>query len=253
MTPPGPARVPEDGCMQVIHRQDIGRKRERNEDALLIDEERGIFLLADGMGGCTGGEVASRVAVDTACAALRRNGAEDAAVSPARTRFMDAFAEAHAAVKAASEADERLASMGTTLVAVMITGGEAHIASVGDSRVYLMRDTLKQLTTDQTLGDYLVSRGTLTREQVPPRKWHVLTQAVGRSDGLAPAYLKVSLETGDRLLLCSDGLSGMLQDTQIEAALLETTAIEAAAEELIAAANANGGDDNISLILIRVP
>jgi protein phosphatase len=234
--------------MKTISKTDLGKVRTNNEDSILIDEDRGIFLLADGMGGHNAGEVASRLAVDTAHDFLKeRIGTmED---DEEMLRILDAAVmKAHKAIKEKAGSDAKLRGMGTTLVVLVIKNEKAYVCHAGDSRAYLLRDSLEQLTKDHTVGDSWVEKGYMTKEQVPPQQWHMLTQAVGVGNAPVADKKYVNLKTGDLLLVCSDGLTDMLTDEDISAILIKNN-INDLADSLVAEANNRGGRDNISLIL----
>ena len=239
--------------MIVASRTDIGKVRTNNEDSILIDQERGIFLLADGMGGHNAGEIASRLAVDTVHVFLKDivvNTDDEGAILDA----LDvSVMKAHEAIKEKAYSDINLRGMGTTLVVLVIKNEKAYICHAGDSRAYLMRDNLEQLTKDHTVGDSWVEQGLMTREQVPPQQWHMLTQAVGSGDYPVPDNMTVELKPGDILLLCSDGLTDLLTDEEIAAILTkDNNEINEIADSLVAEANNRGGRDNISLILLAL-
>jgi serine/threonine protein phosphatase PrpC len=228
---------------------DVGRTRSGNEDSYFCG--RTVFAVADGLGGHQGGEVASAAAVEP-LAALDGRGFGDAAA--AAEALAGAIREANAAILERAAGDPGLWGMGTTLTAAALAGaGQLQLAHVGDSRAYLLRDgSLEQLTVDHTVVGELVRRGRLTPEQAaihPERS--ILTRAVGL-DPTVPVDLPDPLElrAGDRVLLCSDGLTEAVGDPDI-ATILATAADGAAAcRSLIDAANAAGGPDNITVVLL---
>jgi len=219
---------------------DIGRVRERNEDSILIAPP--LYVVADGMGGHRGGQVASRVALET----LESLSAEGAGTLPENVRG------ANKAVWDRSVEDERLAGMGTTLTGARIDGTSALIAHVGDSRAYLLRDgELRQLTADHTLVARMVKSGEITEAEaeVHPHK-NVLTRALGTDEQVEVDEDTITLVDGDRLLLCSDGLTGMVTEDQIQAILETSEQPQQAADRLVKAANRAGGIDNISVVVL---
>jgi protein phosphatase len=238
--------------MKVAYKSDVGKKRENNEDRILVDEDRGIFLLADGMGGHKAGEVASRLAVEEAYACLKDRIDQTNDEKGTSKLLIEALFNAHDAIKEKAKADLNLMGMGTTLVEMILKAEKAHICHVGDSRVYLLREGAKQLTKDQTVGDYLVEHNIMRREEVPPQKWHTLTQAVGVSENIVPELKHVEIKPGDLLLLCSDGLTDMLSDEEIEKIIQKhRDDMDAGVEALVKGANNKGGKDNISVILVK--
>ena len=226
--------------IEVGSATDIGRVRERNEDSILVEPP--LFVVADGMGGHRGGQVASQLALET-LEELADGGGGSLAEQVRR---------ANRAVWDRALEDERLAGMGTTLTAARIEGSSALIAHVGDSRAYLLRDgMLRQLTTDHTLVARMVSSGEITEAEadVHPHK-NVLTRAIGTDEQVEVDEDTIELQAGDRILLCSDGLTGMVTEDQIQAILEHSDGAPRAADRLVKAANRAGGIDNISVVVL---
>jgi serine/threonine protein phosphatase PrpC len=226
--------------IEVGSATDIGRVRERNEDSILVDPP--LYVVADGMGGHRGGQVASQVALKT----MEEQGTEG------RDSLAEHVRRANRAVWDRSVEDEQLAGMGTTLTAARVEGESALIAHVGDSRAYLLRDgTLRQLTTDHTLVARMVKSGEISEAEadVHPHK-NVLTRALGTDEQVEVDEDSISLVDGDRLLLCSDGLTGMVTEDQIQAILENSDQPQQAADRLVKAANRAGGIDNISVVVL---
>ncbi|MHB8883261.1 MAG: PP2C family protein-serine/threonine phosphatase [Thermodesulfovibrionales bacterium] len=239
--------------MIVASKTDVGKVRTNNEDSILIDQVRGIFILADGMGGHNAGEVASRLAVDVAYDSLKDRLDTIDSDEEILNALDAAVMKAHEAIREKAESDINLRGMGTTIVILVIKNEKAYICHAGDSRAYIMRDTLEQLTKDHTVGDSWVGKGYMPREQVPPQQWHMLTQAVGSGDYPVPDKKTVKLETGDILLLCSDGLTDMLTDEDIAGILKkDKDNISEVVDSLVTEANSKGGRDNVSLILVAI-
>ncbi len=228
-------------------RTDVGRQRERNEDALLVRTR--IFAVADGMGGHRAGEVASATALGPLEALETADLADEDA---AREALVAAVLAANAAVARRAQDEPALEGMGTTLTAVLVQDGLAHVAHVGDSRAYLLRDgRLSQLTDDHTLVQALVDQGRITSDQA--RVHHsrsVITRAIGVGDEVEVDVLAVPLRSGDRLLLCSDGLSGVVADAEIAGILGAHPDGDGATGALVAAANAAGGPDNVTVLVL---
>jgi protein phosphatase len=227
---------------------DIGRVRTSNQDQLLVTAD--LFAVADGMGGHAAGEVASLAAVETLKAAYKRKSGTEGLV--------DATHQANRSIWDRAQANPDLHGMGTTLVAVALVSedGEDRLAiiNVGDSRVYLLRGgELEQLTTDHSLVQELVDDGQLSEVEatVHPQR-HVLTRALGVDSDVSVDVLQVLPLKGDRLLLCSDGLSRELSDTQIASILRRLAEVDDAARELVNAAKNRGGNDNITVVIIDV-
>ncbi|MFI5053119.1 MAG: Stp1/IreP family PP2C-type Ser/Thr phosphatase [Acidimicrobiia bacterium] len=223
---------------------DVGRVRDGNEDAYLVDDAMGLVAVADGMGGHRAGEVASATALE----ALR------AAVNAGRP-LREAIEDANGAVYEKSLTDPNLHGMGTTLTAgTLAAGGTLLVGHVGDSRAYLMHDgELRRLTTDHTLVEELVRDGRLTAEEaaVHPLRSRI-TRALGVEASVAVDLYTVELTPGDWLVLCSDGLTGMVQPDDIAATLRREDDATRAATSLVDAANAAGGEDNITVVVVAV-
>ena len=235
--------------MRSAWKSDQGLVRENNEDAVLTDEARGIFLLADGMGGGPGGEVASALAVSAAHDTLVR-------LLPNREEIgrvlAESLAAAHSAVARRALADPALTGMGTTLEIVIVLEKTAFVCHVGDSRVYLFRHgSLQQVTTDDNYAAVIAARGHVRPDQIPAAYRHILTQAVGVSDELVPELRTLPLETGDLLLVCSDGLTEALGDREIGTIVARhRSELAALAEHLVGTANDRGGPDNVTVVVV---
>lgn len=226
-------------------RSDTGRVRSANEDSFLARSP--LFVVADGMGGANAGEVASRTAIETLAAGLPPG--EDQS-----SRIEQAIRSANAAIHRGSNSDESLRGMGTTITAALIGDTEVTIAHVGDSRAYLLRDGgIEQLTRDHTLVDELVRQGRLTPEEaaVHPQR-SIITRALGPEDEVEVDTSVHGLMEGDVLLLCSDGLTGMIDERAISSTVNASRSLSVAAKSLVRQANEAGGRDNITVLLIRV-
>jgi PPM family protein phosphatase len=219
---------------------DIGRVREGNEDSYLVDAP--LYAIADGMGGHRGGEVASSLAIETMEAMSK---AGDGSLA-------DLVRAANRAVHDRSLHDRAVSGMGTTLTAIVVEDRTAHLAHVGDSRGYLLRaGDLRQITTDHTVVARMVTAGEISREEADehPHR-NVLTRTVGTEADVAVDEDDLPLLDGDRVLLCSDGLTDMVAEDQI-AAILETEPDpQRAADRLVKAANRAGGIDNITVLIL---
>ena len=223
---------------------DVGRVREGNEDAYLVDDAMGLLAVADGMGGHRAGEVASATALE----ALR------ASITSGRS-LRESIEDANEAVYTKSLTDNSLRGMGTTLTAgTLVTGGTMLVGHVGDSRAYLLHDgELRQLTADHSLVEELVREGRLTADEaaVHPQR-SIITRALGIDAAVEVDVYPVELAPGDRLLLCSDGLTGMVQADTIAATLRREDDPTRAAIQLVDAANLAGGEDNITVVVVAV-
>lgn len=269
MAEPSPLRV------YMVGKTATGRVRRNNEDNLWVgrvgdpearpgDREAsatshvpGVLLcVADGMGGAKAGEVASRLAVDTVSEEIARRSPPDRACT-SREMAEIGIASVRAAndrIRAESARDPAYEGMGTTVTVVWLVGGTAEIFQVGDSRAYLLhRGALKQLTKDQSLVGKLVDDGLLTEEEaerLPAR--HIILQALGSEEDLEPKHDSVALEDGDKLLLCTDGLSGLVRHAALEGALKKEGPLAEQCARLIEMAEAEGGSDNITVVLARL-
>ncbi len=225
-------------------RTDIGCLRDHNEDSLIVAPP--LFAVADGMGGHAAGEVASEIAVDVL--------AQHAPAHPDSEMLGRAVEEANRAVMRAAHEGLGREGMGTTLTAAMLEGERLVIAQVGDSRAYLLhKGKLQQLTRDHSLMADLIEAGQLTPEEArthPNRS--VITRALGSDPNTRPDLYEINVETGDRLLICSDGLSGMVRDEDIESTLVRMTDPQRCASQLVNEAIAAGGHDNITVIVSDV-
>jgi len=244
-----------------------GLVRKNNEDCIRTDDNLGIYLLADGIGGLDAGEVASALAIETAYEILRLN-IDHTEADGYFELIVHAMHAAHWEINTKEPARFSLTKMGTTLVVAVLRENKAYIVHAGDSRCYLFRNgshtnpgrtteivesKLKRLTHDHTVGDQQMASG-VSIGQIPKKHFHTLTQAVGCGNPPSPDFKSVELMQDDLLLLCSDGLTDMLTDAEIEAILTrENTCLDELVADLIAAANANGGRDNISVILVSAP
>lgn len=241
---------------------DTGKKRANNEDAYLLNDRLRLYAVADGVGGNEGGEVASRVAVETFATAMPDLLGDRDRTPPLGDRT--SVETGHTALKYAitltnkkirEERAQRpaLSNMGTTLTALLLIQGRVFIAHVGDSRAYLLRaGALKQLTNDHSFVGEQVRAGALTVEQarISPYR-HVITRALGIDEEVEADFTAVSLKKDDRFLLCTDGLTEMVSDVEISRVFAASEPRDAV-QKLIAAANNAGGVDNITAVALWV-
>jgi protein phosphatase len=223
---------------------DPGRKRRRNEDAYVIQPP--LFAVADGMGGAQAGEIASRLAADALREAGDGNGEE---------RVAALVREANRRVYERSRTDSAASGMGTTVTAALLEGNQVRIGHVGDSRAYLIRNgLLEQLTEDHSLVAELMRDGKLSQEEAeahPQRS--VITRALGTDPDVDVDTFTIEAHPGDVFLLCSDGLTTMVEDTAILRIVEEQRAdLDRAARTLVSAANTAGGEDNITVVLFEI-
>jgi protein phosphatase len=241
-----------------------GLRREGNEDAYCRRPDLGLYMVADGMGGHAAGEVAARLAVDVVETFINDTKDADAnttwpfpydvALPLDGNRLKAAFRLANRRLAAAMEADETLRGMATTAAALIVGRGKPVVAHVGDSRVYLWRaGRLRQLTEDHSWVSEQIRAGVLTESDARRHPWrNVVTRALSGGDDPDVDVAAIDVQAGDRLLLCSDGLSGVVAPDAVEAIITDSTSLEASCQALIDAANAAGGPDNITVALLQV-
>lgn len=232
---------------------DIGRKRELNEDYIYTSGQPigalpNLFIVADGMGGHKAGDYASMHTVDRFVEVIRELGEEHGV----QDAINEAVTAANAYIYQHSRENSNLSGMGTTLVLASCIGNEAIVANIGDSRLYLVNDAMTQITRDHSLVEEMVTLGGIDREMARnhPDK-NIITRAVGVKEEVAADFFEVDLTKGDKLLLCSDGLTNMLRDEEIYQIIQDNKELEQAAKALIDAANENGGRDNIAVVLVE--
>lgn len=231
---------------------DIGLRRQLNQDFIFVSETPvgnlpNLFIVADGMGGHNAGDFASRYAVETIVNEISASDKSEPA-----DILKEAVVKANTYTIRKSEEDRKLAGMGTTVVIATFVGRNLEVANVGDSRLYLINDKIEQVTTDHSLVEEMVRMGTLDRKmaRTHPDK-NIITRAIGAEDTVEADVFKLEINAGDMVLLCSDGLTNMIDDESILLILKSGGSLKEMAEELVRTANNNGGSDNISLILIE--
>lgn len=240
----------------------VGRQRQHNEDAFLVSDEGKLFLVADGMGGHAAGEIASRIAVDSISEFILHTKEDDGTwphaydehLRRSTNRLMTALKLANTRVLEAMRKDARLRGMGTTVVACLADENTMSVAHVGDSRAYLIRGgQLSRLTNDHSWVFEQVQAGMLTEaeaEKHPLR--NVITRALGGALQVTPDAAEVDAQEGDVFLLCSDGLTGMVPETEILRLVHENASdLEKACQQLIDMANERGGLDNVTAVLVK--
>src|SRR3990172_5712855 len=242
---------------------DIGRRRQLNEDAMLIDDQAGLYIVADGMGGHNAGEVASRLAVETVSNFVSRSGQEeeitwpygvDPAISINANRLRTAIMLANKRVWKEADNREDYTGMGTTIVAGLVEGASITVCGAGDSRAYRFRgQPFDQVTMDDSWVQVALNEGLLHVDEAEnhPMK-NIITKAVGAKQNIDLTVQEETLEDGDIYLLCTDGLHGMVTQTHILEILTDRKDdLEGSVRSLVAAANDRGGKDNITAILLR--
>ncbi|MCR5467547.1 MAG: Stp1/IreP family PP2C-type Ser/Thr phosphatase [Lachnospiraceae bacterium] len=237
--------------MKTFSITDIGQKRSMNQDCIFSSEKPvgnlpNLFIVADGMGGHKAGDYASQCAVKTIVDSVTASKKDDA-----KELFNDAIYEANRNIILKAKEDEAYEGMGTTIVACSVFEDRMLVANVGDSRLYVINKDIKQITTDHSLVEEMVKRGEVDRlsAREHPDK-HIITRAVGVSSSLEVDFFNVKIKKKDNIILCSDGLSNMVDDRDIRQIVLTQRDVAEKAEKLIETANRNGGLDNISVIVI---
>ena len=237
--------------MKACALTDTGRVRTANQDYVYaIVEPVGslpnLFVVADGMGGHQAGDYASRYIVENLVSYLQYT--ENSQIVPL---LREGILKVNTMLYQESKEKPELSGMGTTLVAAVADENTLYVANVGDSRLYLVRDRIRQVTRDHSYVEELVSLGRLERGSKDYKdKKNIITRAVGTEDKLLVDFFEVGLEPGDFILMCSDGLSNMLEDVEMEEIVGSDLELEEKAEKLITVANDNGGKDNIAVVLV---
>jgi len=243
-------------------RTDVGCVRKHNEDSLHLDTGLGLFVVADGLGGHAAGEVASRIVVERVATFISQTVEKDRTwpleydvnLSYDGNRLRVALLLSDQAIADDIKTNPERETMGSTVVAGLLHGSRATLAHVGDSRAYLVnREEIRQLTKDHSWVAEQVANGILTPSEARIHPFrNVITQALGNGGELDVSVQEFELKEMDRLLLCSDGLSGMISDSEIFEIIREAESMEKAVEGLIEAAKENGGEDNITAILVSI-
>ena len=241
-----------------------GMKRELNEDNFTILEDQGVYVVADGMGGHNAGEVASEIAVKTVEDFFLKSSRDeemtwpyklDPSLSLDANKLMVGIKFANRRIYSSSSSNASYAGMGTTVVSILTTEtDEIYVSHVGDSRCYCyFDDELRQVTDDHSLVNEYIKAGQITKEQAAnfPHK-NVIMRALGMKDNVLVDIQKVKVRPGEIYLLCSDGLSDMVKDPDIEKIFSQNMSLDETSQALIDAANANGGKDNITVVLVKV-
>ena len=239
--------------MRIYSATDVGQKRKMNQDYVFASADPvgnlpNLFVVADGMGGHNAGDYASSHAVGTVVEEIR----QDADFNPIKV-IRHAIESANTEIITQAQNDENLRGMGTTMVVATIVGHYAYVANVGDSRLYLVNQQILQVTKDHSLVQEMVRMGEINAEQARnhPDK-NIITRALGAERTVDIDFFDLKLEPGNVILMCSDGLSNMVEDSQIQEIISDTDKnLEEKGKILISEANRNGGKDNIAVVLIE--
>jgi len=252
----GPLRI------EVVGETNVGMKRNHNEDNFSVLEDSGLYIVADGMGGHASGEVASKMAVDSLQEFFVATSSDPERTWPYKmdrskgyeeNRLITGIKLANLRIYESAQRDARQRGMGTTIVTVFAVESGVYIAHVGDSRVYRVRDKkLEQLTEDHSLLNDYIKMKRLTPEEIAnfPHK-NVIVRALGMKDTVKVDSRYEQPQENDVIMLCSDGLSGPVTDAETLEIISSTSDLKAAASKLIERANANGGPDNVTVVLVR--
>lgn len=240
--------------MRAYARTDVGSKRAVNQDYMYCSENsvgsfRNLFIVADGMGGHKAGDYASKLCVEQMVQSIEKSEHK----TPV-SLFEEAVDAANGAVYSESQEHEEYDGMGTTLVACTMQEDTLYVANIGDSRLYLLRDDdIMQITEDHSLVEEMVKQGNITESEarVHPQK-NIITRAVGIDQSVQADFFEVEIYPDDIIMLCSDGLSNMIEDEDMEYIVKHSESLQDAGETLVARANENGGSDNITVVLAKV-
>ncbi len=239
--------------MKTFSMTHIGQRREMNQDYMYTSETAvgnlpNLFLVADGMGGHAAGEYASRFTVEKLVEKIK----ESSQTEPVAL-MKEAVEQVNAMLLAEANADRTKAGMGTTIVAATVIGERLYAANVGDSRLYVINEeSITQITRDHSLVEEMVRLGEMNKEDAKdhPDK-NIITRAIGVMPEVAPDFFEISLKDQDMILMCSDGLTNMIDDIDIKKIVLGQRDIVEKAEKLVETANQNGGRDNITVVLVE--
>jgi PPM family protein phosphatase len=235
---------------------DVGLQREHNEDCFAVVPQHELFIVADGMGGHRAGDVASRLASESITDFFQRTASEDVQLTDEENRLLTAIRLANRQIYEHSVRSQELRGMGTTVVAALFSPGKRHmfIGHVGDSRAYrVRRGEIVQLTRDHSLlNDYLAAMPDMSDEQRSELPKNVITRALGMQDNVEVDLLSDPAQVGDVYILCSDGLSGMVEDSDILEVAASTPQPDTACRRLVTMANEHGGEDNVTAVVIEI-
>lgn len=235
--------------LRSVGRTDVGIQRTQNEDAFYVDDALGLYLVCDGMGGHASGQVASDLAVRAIVHAMKTG---DPPVPPGQEPLVAAMQVANAAVFQRSQLDPKCRGMGTTAVGMRAEDDLLHICHCGDSRIYLLRHGhFTQLTRDHSLANLYQERPDLAG-QLGPATSNVIIRAVGLDAMVEIDHRTVAMEDGDVYLLCCDGLTDLVDDWMMREIMTSGESMEVVADNLVRSANANGGTDNITVVVVSV-
>ncbi|MDD6400186.1 MAG: Stp1/IreP family PP2C-type Ser/Thr phosphatase [Lachnospiraceae bacterium] len=237
--------------MKSSGKTDTGNKRSNNQDSIFFSDTSvgplpNLYIVADGMGGHKAGDRASKMAIDITVDFIKKSSLENPIAVLKR-----AMVYANNEIYKAANSDVELNGMGTTMVAAVVLNDKLIVANVGDSRLYIVNNDIKQITMDHSLVEELIRSGELERKRGRnhPEK-NIITRAMGSKDEIVPDFFEIDLCEDDICLMCSDGLSNMVEDDEIKDIVLENDSLEDMVRALVDRANYYGGSDNISVVII---
>ena len=239
--------------MNSTGRTDKGRKRSNNQDSIFISDTPvgplpNLYIVADGMGGHAAGDFASRFAINVVIDFIRKS-----TVRNPISLLKRALVYANSELYKEAEKDKEKSGMGTTMVAAVLTDKKLYVANIGDSRLYVINDRIIQVTMDHSLVEELIRSGQLERNKGRnhPEK-NIITRAMGSRGEAMPDFFEIEVNPGDKILMCTDGLSNMVEDDEIRDIVEDSATSEDAVSSLINRANYYGGNDNVSVVIVSI-
>lgn len=239
--------------MKAFGMTDVGRMRKNNQDYMYIRNDAvgslpNIYIVADGMGGHKAGEVASKGAVETIVKTVEKSGLSDPV-----SIMEEAVTAANTQILEMSRDNPEYEGMGTTLVVTTIYENDFYVANIGDSRLYVVGEDIHQITRDHSYVEEMISRGEIDKDKARTHeKKNVITRAVGVESGTYADFFQVKYKKGDKILMCSDGLSNMIKDENLKAIIKKDIPLKDIVDELVYTANHNGGADNITAVVVEL-
>lgn len=237
--------------MKSSGKTDTGNKRNSNQDSIFFSDQPigplpNLYIVADGMGGHRAGDKASKMAIDITVDFVKKSTLENPIAVLKRAMIF-----ANNEIYKAANQDPDLSGMGTTMVAAVAQEGKLYVANVGDSRLYVINSEIRQITMDHSLVEELIRNGELERKKGRnhPEK-NIITKAMGSKDEVIPDFFEIDINSEDKYLLCSDGLSNMVEDDEIRDIVVDNYSLDGITQALIDRANYYGGSDNISVVII---
>lgn len=241
--------------MEVGFKTDKGQRRSNNEDACFVMKKDRVFIVADGVGGNNSGEIASRTCVNGVAKYVETNSMEGlSSEEDIKAYFEDCLKDVNFKILEMSQRFEKNKGMATTVVIAYMADNQMYIVNVGDSRAYILRDgQLTQITEDHTYVNTLLKAGIISKEEAENHEnKNMITRAVGADYNIEPDFFRVPIYAGDIILICTDGLYGEVEKSELISRLTEEESMTHICNELVEAANRNGGSDNITMVVLKV-